>query len=141
MSDKVVGNDVSVFGVTALDENGNPGQTVSYLSRWESLELSFENVWSDVTPSDATEPEERWIMEKWSATLKGFVDSQGSTAVESVRYRYLLLVFTEDKSGRTIRAYGGVDKGGATWGQMNAKDTLELSSKGKFNGQPSFSYA
>jgi hypothetical protein len=141
MSTKVVGNDVSIFSVTALDSNGNPGGTVSFLSRWESIEITRENVWGDVTSSDAQEPEERYIMNKWSASIKGFVDSQGSTALDIVPSIYILVVFTEVKSGKTMRAYGGIDKGSATYGQMNAKDSLEISSKGQFGGHASLTYA
>jgi len=140
MSTKVVGRDASVFSVTPLNENGDAGNTTSMLGRWKSLEINVENVWGDLTSSDAEEPEERYLMEKWSGSIKGFVDGQGSTALDIVRARYLMVLFTEVKSGKTMRAYGGVDKGGASFEQSSATDSIEFSSKGKFNGQPSLSY-
>lgn len=138
---KVIGRDVTVFGLANTDANGSAGAVTGMLGRWESIEVTIDKDWADLTPSDAAEPEMRKTMDKWSASIKSFVDGLGSTALRLALNDYVQVVFTEVQSGATITLRGGIDKAGATFGQDNAKDSLDISSKGKLGGLASVTYA
>jgi len=140
-STKVVGRDVTVYTLSVIDGNANVGGVTGMLGRWESVEVSQDNTWFDVTPAGALETEERFGRMKWEGSCKGFIDGSGSTALIMAQATpYILLVFTEVMSGMTVTMRAGIDKAGATFGDKDAKDTLDFSSKGVLGGLPSFLY-
>ena len=142
MSTKGIGVDATVYTLTLLSSTGAEGSISNLLGQWENLEFTWENVWADTTSSDATEPQARPRMNKWSARLRSFVTESGSQAILGTESSFWIKVlFTEANSGRTAYLRGGVDRANIHFGAEAFKDDLELSSKGQLSpGLLSFDY-
>lgn len=143
---KFVGHDVRVFAVEAAGQDGNPanGATTNFLGRWESIEVTLTNQWATVSSSDATQPEKRWKMAEFTASLKTWIDNTGSQQMLLFGQAQLVVVtFTEINSGRVMVLRAGISKASATWNMDSGKDSVELEDvgSGNFNGAATFSYA
>ena len=143
---KFIGHDVSVFAVQASGYDLTPasGAVSNYLGRWESVEITLTNEWSDVSSSDATQPEKRWKMATFTGSLKGWIDNSGSQNLLLFGAAQLVIItFTEKNSNRVMFCKAGISKAGATWGADNGKDSLDFEDVGalNFGGAQTFGYA
>ncbi len=145
---KIIGRDVTVYqweiyGIDSPGQRNVAGAVSNLIGRWETIEVNMEKEWADHTSADAEQPEMRKTIQKWDATCKGQVDSGGSQAIEGfLSSDYMVILFTDIVSNRSMVLRGGIRKAGANWEREKVGDTLELLDVGRepFGGLATLQY-
>lgn len=146
MAKKLVGRDASVYTITGggLDtalSGFNAGAPSNMLGVWKDISVKMTNDWVDVTPSSGELKEKRRTTYDWSATLSNLVTSNGSVAIPLfMNNDYLMVVFTEVATGKTMTLIGGISEAGWEHGKDAAGENLEIENVGQYNGGPSIFY-
>ena len=139
--DTTHGTDVIVYVVTKTNKAGDTGPQVSLLGQWENISIVHTKIWSEVTSSDAPEPEKKKRMDSYKATLKNFVrDSVGSIAFEASTTVDYVYAFFQTAGGQTMQFRGGIMEASLDGGAEAWKDSLQLESTGMVGGVPSLTY-
>ena len=139
MSDQqIIGKDVSGYAVTGA--NG----TLSFLGKWETVEVDVKFNYSTATAADASEPYKRFTTKEWTANLSQFADTNfGSAALllSTATNPVIQIIFKDNNSGKTIDLYGSISDANFNAGMDAWKDKLGVESIGpRPDGTPSFQY-
>lgn len=136
MAKVLVGRDVYGYtlapaGADTIQGGFALGSAVNLLGKFKSITFELEDEWADVSPSSAGLKEKRKIISDWRGTLENQIRSGGSTGLEvMLGYDYVQIVCQDEANGKTITAYGGINKASYKRDRGEAMETLEIENVG-----------